>query len=144
MDRATLLKRLTSVIGKQVGVLGVLALAVVLFVGAGSATASSPYDTDALELIHWGNQMAEDSFYNTGDSDAHSGWLDAYQADGYATTAFNYDSRSQWYKAYTYALLAAQFMLTSYDTTGDPNALFAAIYLYNGAVECLDAYLYFE
>jgi hypothetical protein len=138
-------KGLTSVMGKQVWVFGVVAGAVVLFGGAGTAKAASPYDAPAQQLIHYGYQLAEAFYYNhIGDTVAHAGWVDAYQADGYATIAITYDSRSQWYSASTYGMLAAQYMLTAYYKTGDPEALFAYIYLYNGAVDCLDAFLFFQ
>jgi hypothetical protein len=117
---------------------------VVLFGGSGTATAASPYDQSAQKLIHYGYQLAEAAYYKNFDPDAHPGWVDAWVADTYATIALDYDSQYQWSKAYEYGMLAAQYMLTFYYKSGDPDALFASVYLTAGAIDCLEAYLFFQ
>jgi hypothetical protein len=126
---------------KQVGVLGVVAVAVVLFGGAATASANSPYDFTAVELLEEGHELAMQCQDNTGD--AHLGEYYAYKGILAAMAGLVNNDQDQWYQAYIYGLWASQFMLVSYDQTGDPDALFAATYLFNGAMECLGAYLSF-
>jgi hypothetical protein len=131
--------------GKQVGVLGVVALAVVLFGGAGTASASSVYDLSALDLLETGYEYVEKSWEGDHDfQEIYDGEAEAWAAYTAAMLAVANNDQLQWWYAYTHAKAAAQLMLETWNRGGSIYAAFAAVYLLDGAEECLYAYYNFK